>query len=146
MKGIRFAVYLAAGFILSSCLIILLGESGLVRYRALSDYREELERNIAELELLHQDLLQDLEALGSDPERIALQARQLGYFREEERLIRLEGYNPPKSVYKVGKIIRRLPASPGRGADRLLRLLGAGAAVCLTGLSVWRRRIYAGRK
>lgn len=146
MKGIRFAVYLALGFILSSVLIILVGDSGLLRYRALAGYQEQLSDNIGELELLHQELLDDLEALAGDPERIALQARQLGYFREGERLIRLESYNPPQSVYTVGKIIRRLPSPRSRGADRLLRLLGAGAAVCLIGLSVWRRRGYAGRK
>jgi len=146
MKRIRFAIYLAIGFILSSLLIILLGDSGLLRYRALTGYREELKNNIAELELLHQELLDDLEALAGDPERIALQARQLGYFREQERLIRLEGYNPPRSVYKVGKIIRRQPAPRGRGADSWFRLLGAGTVICLLGLSVWRRRSYADRK
>lgn len=146
MKGTRFAVYLALGFILSSSLIFIFGESGVLRYRTLAGYREELAGNIEDLELLHRDLLYDLEALASDPERIALQARQLGYFQEQERLVRLEGYSPPRSVYTVGKILRRLPASENRSGDRLFRLLGAGAVACLIGLSVWRRRSYAGRK
>lgn len=142
----RVAVYLALGFILSSTLIILVGDSGLLRYRALTAYRGELRENIEDLEILHHHLLDDLDALAGDPERIALEARQLGYFREQERLIILDGYNPPRSVYTVGKIIRRLPAARKRGADRLFHLLGAGLAAGLISFSVWRRRSYADRK
>lgn len=118
----------------------------MLRYRTLASYREELAGNIEDLELLHRDLLYDLEALASDPERIALQARQLGYFQEQERLVRLEGYSPSRSVYTVGKILRRIPASESRSGDRFFRLLGAGVVACLIALSVWRRRSYAGRK
>ncbi len=111
MKIFRLILYLSLGFICSSLLIFLFGNRGIQEYKALLEYRELLEKNIQDLKAINGKLLEDLYTLKSDPESIALKARELGYFREDERVIRVEGYIPLKGCYEVGKIIRKVSSA-----------------------------------
>lgn len=112
MRLPRLAVYIALGFGVASLLSFLFADGGVLDYRAADRYRRQLEHNIAELEGIHGRLLDDLEAVRSDPELLRLQARQLGYFRPDEHVIRIQDRVQPGNFYAIGRIILRAPAAP----------------------------------
>ena len=89
MKVPRVVVYTVLSYIITSALFFFFGSGGLLDYRRLVTYRETVEENIDDLGRINSDLLSEVQALGSDPERLTLQARELGYFREGERIIRI---------------------------------------------------------
>jgi cell division protein FtsB len=132
MRVSRLVLALCLGFCLSTVLFLLFGTGGIGQYRELLAYRDSLQANIEDLSRIQQGLLQELEALGSDPERVTLQARQLGYFKEGERVIRIQGYEAARSGYTVGRILRRKPV--GEPRDWVLRLTGLGLPVMLFAL------------
>ncbi len=60
-----------------------------------------------ELSDTHDQLNARIEELSTDPEAVRLQARALGYVREDERIIRIEGYERRGNSFAVGRIVRR---------------------------------------
>jgi hypothetical protein len=98
------------------------GNGGLVDYRSLESYQRQLEGNLHELQEINAELMEEQRALGTDPERVALQARELGYFREGEQVIRLEGQSPPRRYFAVGMIIRA--RSERERSDWIAKMLG----------------------
>lgn len=112
MRLPRLIIYLALGFVCASLLVFVFGGAGLLEYRASSRHLRQLESNILELEAANARLRDDLEALRSDPELLRLQARELGYFREDEYVVRVEGATAPRNSYAVGRIILREPSLP----------------------------------
>jgi cell division protein FtsB len=121
MKILRLVFYLSLGFLARSVYLYFLGSGGLADYRALEVYRDQLQANLKELQEIHEDLLEEQRALASDPEQVALQARELGYFRAEERVLRLDGYSPLRRYFTVGKLIR--PAPEARRQDWIPKML-----------------------
>ena len=140
MKIPRLLLYIALSFVLTSLFLFFFGSGGLLDYRKLLGYRANLQENITDLEGTNSDLLAEVQALGSDSERITLQARELGYFRKGEKVIRIEGYQQGKNYYTVGKIMRRKPQQPR--ADWPFRAVGVGLPVLLLlgSLAVRRRK------
>jgi len=122
MKSHSIALCLVLGAILSSLLVFAFGSGGIAGYRELEGYQEVLANNIQDLKRINRSLLEQLESLRSDPESILLQARELGYFREGERVIKIEGYRPGAGYTTVGKIIRRGPE--GKDRDWIFKLAG----------------------
>jgi cell division protein FtsB len=112
MKIPRIFVYIVLSFVVTSLLFLFFGSGGLLDYRRLLGYRETMRQNIDELEQINSELLTEVKALGSDPERLRLQARELGYFREGEGVIRISGYERGKNYYTVGTVLRRKPKPP----------------------------------
>ena len=123
MKNFRLLIYFALGYLGSSPLLLFFGSGGRLEYKTLNDYRTVLSGNIKELKNINNSLLAELDALSYDPERVALQARELGYLKEDEGIIKIEGYSPAKSYFTVGKIIRRTPSNNYR-FDWIFKLLG----------------------
>jgi len=138
MKIPRLVIYIALSYVVSSLLFFFFGSGGLLDYDNLLAYRVSLQDNIANLEGTNNDLLNEVQALGSDPERLTLQARELGYFREGEQVIRIEGYRPGKNYYTVGKILRRKPKQPRM--DWPFKALGLGLPILLSFVSFSVRR------
>ncbi|MCK5006231.1 MAG: septum formation initiator family protein [Spirochaetia bacterium] len=138
MRVPRIVVYVALSFVVTSLLFFFLGSGGLLDYDNLLAYRASLQENIADLEGTNDDLLKEVQALGSDPERLTLQARELGYFREGEKVVRIEGYRPGKSYYTVGKILWRKPKQPRMGWP--FKALGLGLPILLSFVSFSVRR------
>jgi cell division protein FtsB len=134
----RIVIYIALSFVVASLLFFVFGSGGLLDYNNLLTYRASLQDNIANLEGANDDLLKEVQALGSDPERLILQARELGYFREGEKVIRIEGYRPGKNYYTVGKILRRKPKQPRM--DWPFKALGLGLPILLSFVSFSVRR------
>jgi cell division protein FtsB len=83
------------------------GPGGLVAYRRMQDYRRDLEANIVELAEIHERLSARIDALSTDPEAVRLQAHALGYIAEDERVIRIEGYERRRNSFAVGRVVRR---------------------------------------
>ena len=138
MKVPRIAVYTILSFILAAALYYFFGSGGVLDYRRLAAYRGALEENIDDLEHTNGQLLSEVQALGSDAERLTLQARELGYFREGERVIRISDNSRPKSIYTVGKVLHRKIKKPR--ADWPFRAIGLGLPVLLVLVSVSVRR------
>ena len=82
------------------------GAAGLNDYRQLMQHRDVLIDNVAELQKINWQLVQELKLLAADPDKILVLARDLGYFREGDHVIKPEGISVPKSYYKIGKLIR----------------------------------------
>jgi len=138
MKVPRIAVYTILSFILAAALSYFFGSGGVLDYRRLAAYRGSLEENIDNLEHTNGQLLSEVQALGSDAERLTLQARELGYFREGERVIRISDNSRPKSIYTVGKVLHRKIKKPR--TDWPFRAIGLGLPVLLVLVSVSVRR------
>ena len=138
MKIPRILTYIILSFVIASLLFLLFGSGGVVDYRRLLGYRATVQENIDELERINRDLLAEVRALGSDPERLRLQARELGYFREGERVIRISGHERGKNYYTVGTILRRKPRPPR--ADWPFRAVGLALPFLLTVVSATVRR------
>ena len=138
MKVPRIVVYTILSFVVAAALYYFFGGGGLQEYRRLLNYRTTLQDNINDLERINGELLTEVQALGSDPERLTLQARELGYFREGERVIRISDNTGRRSAYTVGKVLRRKVKQPR--ADWPFRATGLGLPVLLVVVSVSVRR------
>ena len=138
MKVPRIVVYIIFSFLVAAVLFFCFGNGGLLDYRRLAAYRGALEDNIDDLERINGELLSEVQALGSDPERLTLQARELGYFREGEKVIRISDAASRKSTYTVGKVLHRKAKRPR--ADWPFRATGLGLPMLLALVSVSVRR------
>jgi cell division protein FtsB len=138
MKIPRIVVYAALSFVVSSLLFFFFGSGGLLDYRGLFRYRATVEQNIDELKRENGRLLAEVQALGSDPERLTLKARELGYFREGEKVIRIAGQERGKDYYTVGRVLRRKAGRPH--TDWVFRAIGLGLPVLFVLVSMSLRR------
>jgi cell division protein FtsB len=138
MRIPRIVVYIIFSSIVAVALHLFFGSGGILDYRRLSAYRGSLQDNITDLERINGELLSEARALGSDPERLALQARELGYFREGEKVIRFSNSSRSQTTYTVGKVLRRKAAR--LRADWPFRAVGVGLPVVLILVSVSVRR------
>jgi cell division protein FtsB len=106
MKAARLVFLLSVGFLLRSLSLFLWGNGGLSDYRKVEAGRAQLAANLEELKRLNSGLRLEVESLGSDPERVALEARRLGYFRKDQRVVRFQGRTPPPGSYILGALVR----------------------------------------
>ena len=104
LKRTLLSLYL--GFILFSVLNFFWGNSGLFSFRAIEKSKQGLEENLQSLEEINERHNHELDVLRKNPEIIRLYARELGYYKEGETVVKLEGYSPKKQSYEVGKIIK----------------------------------------
>ncbi len=73
-----------AGVFAYCALSILVGPAGLSAYKSLESRKVEMEARLAQLAAINERLSSELEALMTDPERAAIEARSLGYLRKAE--------------------------------------------------------------
>ncbi len=146
MKLWRVLASLYLGFLLGGTLLLFFGASGLRSYRSLAAYRDILQKNIQELEDHHRSLAEERDALRTDPRRIALQARELGWFAKDERVVHLDSYTAVRDLQPVGRQVRRAYSEPHNAT--LLRVLCVSLPFGIyTALRLLRRRWqHAGRK
>ena len=132
MKAARLVLLLSVGFLLRSVSLFLWGNGGLSDYRKVESGRAQLSANIENLKRINSELRWEVESLGSDPERVALEARRLGYFQEDQRVVRFQGRTPPPGSYTLGALVRvRVPRErrdwPWKMAGVLLPLVAYAA-------------------
>ncbi len=103
---------------------------GVLGYEHLDAYRVRLESNIERLEGRRTELSSETRSLRTDADRIRVEARQLGYYRENEGLVRLEGYDPQAVATSPGALVKR---SAERGDRRdyaaIIRAVAASAGL-----------------
>ncbi len=84
---------------------LLFGSYGVVAYRVVTDYVQEAEAQLVELRETHDELERLARRLSSDRETVRLEARDVGYIREDEVVVRVEGHQPrPRHRYYPGAI------------------------------------------
>jgi cell division protein FtsB len=106
MKGARLVLLLSVGFLLRSLSLFLWGSGGLSDYRKVEAGRGQLAANIEELKRINSGLRREVDSLGSDPQRVVLEARRLGYFREGQRVVRFQGEARQPSSFTLGGLVR----------------------------------------
>jgi cell division protein FtsB len=138
MKLVRLLCYLALGFAARALALFFFGSGGVIDYRSLEAQKAQLSKNIEELEGINATLLEEQRALASDPERLALQARELGYFRKGERVVELGAPVQPRTYFSVGRLTR--VSLHERHGDWIIKLLGISVPVALFVVGVSRER------
>lgn len=135
----RLAVLAMLAYAVASFLVFFFGDSGLTAFARLDGFRARLEANVAELEGLNRSLQAELESLREDPRRTEVLARDLGLYRPDDLVLRVEGAQPAPQPYEVGSLLRRRPASDDRGPWLKSAGLGVSALVGLLAFLLARR-------
>lgn len=88
-----------------------MGSSGISEYRRLAAYKDVLRGNLRDLENIGHDLGAKALVLRTEGDTLALYARELDYYRGNEGIILLEGYEVQPNTYSMGKILNwtRIP-------------------------------------
>jgi len=109
----------------------IIGQTGFLAKKELEQERERLTLNMEKLRGINSELKETLDALRSDIDIIALQARELGYAPEDERFLRIEGMAPvARKAAPVGDLLSI--RTPSFIPDLILRIVAI-----LTGISVF---------
>ena len=131
MKAVRLVLPFYVGFAVSSMLVFFFGDGGVTDYNRLLVARHALTENLQALKETHEELNRSLEKLTRDAETVGLDARALGYYREGERRLIIEGYSRDSEPDSFGRIVQ----SPQRDRRNttLLRVLGFAvpAVLCM---------------
>jgi len=109
MRLLRLFISFYIGLTLNFVFVFFFGEAGWSRYEELTHHRLMLADNIVDLEKINWRLNQELLTLGTDPEKIKLLARDLGYFAPGDNVVWFEQFPDKKSLYTVGKLIEVIP-------------------------------------
>jgi cell division protein FtsB len=100
---------------------------GVIASDRLETHKARLEANIEDLEKRQEELQARMKALRTDPDRIRVEARSLGYFEENEGLVRLESYDPKPAPRSPGRIVQRSTRQTDNGA--IIRATAASAGL-----------------
>lgn len=93
--------------------------------REMESRKKMLEENLKELSYINKQLNEDLLSLSSDPERIAIQSRNLGYIQQQEKMVFVNLAGIDSSQLDVGKILHLegIEGSPGIAAKLMTFLI-----------------------
>jgi hypothetical protein len=116
------------GYIVFCILNLCFGNSGLFAMKRLQEIKSSLETNILLIEDNHRALTNEFEGLRSSTEQIALEARSIGYFKENEGVIIAEGYSIRKRAYPLGKVVEIDLEKESK--KPLFRGISMGAVLC----------------
>jgi cell division protein FtsB len=112
---------------------IITGAVGIFAYDELLKERERLQENMAELQLINQELEGSVDALLYDSDTIAVYAKELGYGAEDERFIRIVGLSSTQRHQVTAGTIR-IAVRPEFTPDKTLRIIafsvGLGLFIC----------------
>ena len=120
MRLLRPALCLYAGLVLSICYTTVFGSMGAREYALLEQRARALEENLRSLERINQELTEELRSLSSDPETVALLARDLGYYRRGDRRVAVQGLPLPTGGRAVGTLV--ISGEDGTEAESRWRL------------------------
>lgn len=132
-----------AGFIVASVLIYFFGDSGLVAYRRLDDYRQNLAANVEKLQARNSRLNEELSSLRDDAERSLVMAREIGLYRAGDEVVKLEGYDHPSGSYEVGDMLKLRKNKTSR--NTAFKATGLGVSALLAAFAMLAGRA-SGRK
>ncbi|MBN2652007.1 MAG: septum formation initiator family protein [Spirochaetales bacterium] len=98
-----------SGFVLYVILLLIWGPEGLISYKQMNEYREELIANVSELKLKENRFLHETRELNLNEEKIVVNARNFGYLKENERIIDVSGFKKSVIMYNAGILINDRP-------------------------------------
>ena len=87
----RFLLLALLAYTTGSLLVYLFGDSGVSAFDRLDEHRDRLERNVKDLDGLNRSLQAELASLRDDPRRTEVLARDLGLYRPDDHVLRIEG-------------------------------------------------------
>lgn len=129
MKG---SILLAAGVLGVSVFLILnlfFGASGFYSYKELQTKKQLLAENITVLEGIKEDLSSRVDHLQKNSAEVAGYAREIGFIKENEWIIQLEGYIPRGNAISPGRVFEPNTESAGLVNVSLARSLAAAAGI-----------------
>ncbi len=129
----RLLVIAFPGFVIASLLIWTFGDSGLLAYRRLDDYRQRLAANVEKLQSRNSRLTGDLADLRHDPETSLVMARQIGLYRAGDEVVKIDGIPGQTRPYEVGDLIRLPKSKASRNA--IFKATGIGISCVLAVLT-----------
>lgn len=98
-------------------------------YAALNSRRVRLEANVEELHALHSTLQGQIELLTRSSDTVRVEARNLGYYADNETVIRIDNVSLPPLVQSPGRVILGVPEhTDRRSLVRLISLLSGVVA------------------
>ena len=124
----RILLPLYIGFLISSIIVFLLGNGGLLEYHKLTKLQDALAENINELTDINGQLNSRLTLLNSDPDTVRLEARSMGYYQEGETRIRIEGFLKDTEYFPIGKLIQFQTRRVNKSV--IIRLIGFSVPLC----------------
>ncbi|MDC7234807.1 MAG: septum formation initiator family protein [Spirochaetales bacterium] len=105
MNKLNFYWPLLTALLFYSLFSFLWGSTGLNALQEMESRKAVLEKNLSELSSINEQLNEDLLSLSSDPERIAVQSRNLGYIQSNEKMLFANLSSLGSSQLDVGKIL-----------------------------------------
>lgn len=121
-RGFRILLALYLGGMFYLVTTVIWGPQGIEAMKELSAYKMMLEQNIVELEAINRDLNIEVENL-KWADQVALDSRILGYYQENERVIRLSSGTRSNGFRSIG-IVLNLPEI--QSTDQFLLRAGGG--------------------
>ena len=94
------------GICIYSVLNIFFGVSGIIAFKKLDEFKHGVEKNLTILENRYLDFGKELNLLTSSSEVIRLKARELGYFEDNEIVIKVVGLEDKRNFHSVGRMIK----------------------------------------
>jgi hypothetical protein len=131
LKRLLLSGYL--GFIVFIALSLLFGQTGLIGFKDINEYKGFLQDNIDELIEINRNLTSDLKALSTSPETLKLYAREFGYFEKNEEVVKIQGAPEVNRYFKLGSLLKRNDVP--NGPSPLLHIIGFTVAFISFGLS-----------
>ncbi len=104
-RGASLLLALYAAFMALTIQTFIWGEKGILAYERLENYKERLEENEKRLKEIHARLDGRFDRFTDDRKAIELAARSLGYYRENETKLYVEGYEYDRPFYLVGRSV-----------------------------------------
>lgn len=105
MKKCNLKWYLLIIFSLYSILIFIWGDTGINAMNKQIQIQKKLDQNIGELSGINSELNRELDIYRTDTETIIIQARDLGYVREGEKILFIDDLPIQKIIRKPGDVI-----------------------------------------
>ena len=140
MKPSVFIVAIYIFFLTFSLLSLFFGETGVTALDRIRNRNHLLSGNIDLLDMKQGNLVASLTMLRSDPDSIVVEARALGLYRKNERVIQFRNLNPVHSLPDAGKVLHLSPVS--QTDESLLRIIAASSGIIflLFSLLLWKLR------
>jgi len=136
--GRRIAISFYAGLVVYCAVSLFFGPAGFASYRRLEARRLAMQSNLADLEEIRAGLSSDLESLKSNPDRLAREARRLGYLRDGETALIL-GESPERSYpIETGRVLPY--AEPPSICDAAIKQIALGACLAMMAILFSRGR------
>ncbi len=102
----RIITSLCIGYIFYCTLNLVWGSTGFFSMGKLQTMKVDLKKNIEAIEKNYEKLSKELSALRSSSEKIIVEARNIGYYKENEGIIVVKGYEGRKNFYTLGKLVK----------------------------------------